>query len=210
MKKEKALKTVVEEFRRYSVLLESDPYLPSLAAIVAGGRIRGSWWSHPEGKRIWRVLNEFLARRDVLTTKLVSRKVTFVRRTLWVDFLAIATSREDWQMKNLSTDGRRLLHMIETKGSIRTDKLTLRPPFKGKVGDAARELERRLLVYSKEEHTKTGAHAKILTTWSEWSSAVNLKTKRVRMDHAKARFEVILASLNKSHGGEGRLPWSGR
>lgn len=210
MKVERALKPVIEEFRRNGILLESDPYLPSLVAIVAGGRKRGSWWSLPEGRRIWRVLNQFLARRDVLTTRLVSGKVTFIRRPLWPDFLAIATSREDWQTKNLSTDARRLLHIIETKGSIRTDKLTQRPPLKGKVGDAARELERRLLIYSKEEHTETGAHAKVLTTWSEWSSAVKLKAKRVEVHRAKSRFEVILASLNKSHGGEGRLPWSDR
>lgn len=210
MKVERALKPVIEEFRRNGILLESDPHLPSLAAIVAGGRIRGSWWSHPEGRRIWRVLNQFLARRDVLTTRLVSGKVTFIRRPLWPDFLAIATSREDWQVTSLSMDARRLLHIVERKGRARTDSLTQRSSFKGKVGDAARELERRLLVRSVEEHTETGAHAKILTTWSEWSSSVNLKAKRVEVDRAKAKFEGILTSLNKRHGGEGRLPWSDR
>lgn len=210
MKVERALKPVIEEFRRNGILLESDPYLPSLAAIVAGGRITGSWWSHPEGRRIWRVLNQFLARRDVLATRLVLGKVTFVRRTLWPDFLAIAASREDWQMRNLSPDARRLLHIVERKTSIRTDKLVQRSLFKRRVGDAARELERRLLVHSDEKHTETGAHAKILTTWSEWRSAVKLKAQRVGVDLAKARFEGILASLNKRHGGKGRLPWDGR
>lgn len=210
MKTEKALKPVVEEFRRYGILLESDPYLPNVAAIVVGERIMGSWWSHREGRKIWHVLNQLLARRDVLATRLVSGKVTFVCRTLWLDFLAIATSREDWQTRNLSTDARRLLHIVERKTSIRTDKLVPRSLFKGRVGDAARELERRLLVHSDEKHTETGAHAKILTTWSEWRSTVKLKAHRVGVDLAKARFEGILASLNKRHGGEGRLPWDDR
>ena len=210
MKAERALKPVVEEFRRNGILMESDPHLPSVAAIVARGRIRGSWWGHPEGRRIWHVLNQFLASGDVLTTRLVSGKVTFVRRPLWPDLLAIATSHEGWQMRSLSTDAWRLLRIVERKGRVRTDNLTQRSTFRRKVGDAARELERRLLVHGDEEHTETGAHAKVLTTWSEWSSAVNLKVKRVRVDGAKARFEVILASLNKSHGAEGRLPWVDR
>lgn len=33
--------------------------VPSLAERIAGGPIRGSWWGHPSGHEIYRVLNEF-------------------------------------------------------------------------------------------------------------------------------------------------------
>src|SRR5581483_2271004 len=32
--------------------LVSDPRLPSLATVVAGEPVRGSWWAHPESQRI--------------------------------------------------------------------------------------------------------------------------------------------------------------
>jgi len=203
----KLLNAVVEDFKLKGLLLESDLHLPSVTTVVVGEAVRGSWWGHPRGMEIWHVLKEFLKRKDVLTTRLVSGKVTFIHRRFWSDLLAICTSREIWQTRSLSPDAKRLLHAVEREGAVRTDMRKFSPPLKGKVGDAARELERRLLVHSDEVHTERGAHAKVLRTWSRWSDAMNLKPKRIDASVAKEKFEDLVSSLNSRYGGDGRLPW---
>ena len=202
---EKVLELVVREFRRIGVLLESDPRLPSVTAIVVGQPLRGSWWGHPSGRKIWRVLNRFCRRRDVLTTKLVSGKVTFVHRRLWPQFLALSTSREEWQTASLSTEASALLRVVDRKGEIRTD---VRGLLKRGVPKAARELEKRLLVQSEEVHTERGAHAKILRSWRNWSRKVGFTRKPPGVEKSKREFERLLQSLNDTYAADGQLPWS--
>ncbi len=202
---EEALELVVREFRRVGVLLESDPRLPSVTALLVGRPIRGSWWGHPSGRRIWRVLEKFCRRRDVLTTKLVSGKVTFVHRRLWPQFLAVSTSREEWQTASLSPEASALLRVVDRKGEVRTDARTL--PRRGIPG-AARELEKRLLVQSEEVHTERGTHAKILRSWRNLSRRVGFTRKLTSVDESKREFERLLQSLNDTYDADGRLPWS--
>jgi hypothetical protein len=57
--------------------------VPSLAERVAGGPIRGSWWGHPAGHEIYRVLNEVRASPDVVAVRLIDGKVTLIHRRLW-------------------------------------------------------------------------------------------------------------------------------
>jgi hypothetical protein len=57
--------------------------VPSLAERVAGARIRGSWWGHPSGHEIYRVLNEVRASPDVVAVRLINGKVTLIHRRLW-------------------------------------------------------------------------------------------------------------------------------
>ena len=72
------------------VLQSARGAVPSLAAAVAGEPIRGSWWSHPRGKEIFR-LTQFLAdSADVLTCKLVDGKLTYVHRRLWPAVVRLA------------------------------------------------------------------------------------------------------------------------
>jgi len=203
-----SLESVILEFQRDGLLLESDPHLPSITHLVAGEAIRGSWWGHAKGREIWRVLNEFVERKDVLITRLVSGKVTFVHRTLWPDLLGIASSEEGWQTRGLSTDGKRLFLLVKKRGTIRTDELTQGSHFSGKIGDTVRELERRLLIHSEEVHTEKGSHAKVLRSWSSWSQMSNLQSIRTDPAEAKGRFEAILRRLNEKYRGNGRLPWS--
>jgi hypothetical protein len=199
--------SVVAEFLRIGLILESDHYLPSVAGIVVGGRIKGSWWGHPKGREVWHALRRLQARSDVLTTRLISGKITFVHRRLWHDFLAIAVSGEKWQTRLLSTDARRLFRIVEKEGTVRTDRKIPSVRFKGKVGDAARELERRLLVHSDEVHTETGSHAKVVSSWATWSESIGLRLGHVNPAEAEAKFETILGHLNKENGGSGRLQW---
>ncbi|SRR5712692_5574584 len=202
---ENALEHIVGEFRRVGVLLESDPRLPSVTGLVIGRPLRGSWWGHPSGRRIWRVLNKFCRRRDVLTTKLVSGKVTFVHRRLWPQLLAVSTSNEEWRTAFLSSEASALLHLVTRKGEVRTDSKGL---LKKGIPSAARELEKRLLVQSEEIHTERGTHAKILRSWSNWSRRVGFTRKLPGVEKSKKEFERLLQSLNDTYDADGELPWS--
>jgi hypothetical protein len=64
--------------------------VPSLAERVAGGPIRGSWWGHPSGPEIYRVLNEVRASPDVVATRLIEGKVTLIHRRLWPALVRVA------------------------------------------------------------------------------------------------------------------------
>ena len=57
--------------------------VPCLAEAIAGEPIKGSWWAHPEGKQIFRLLQELGESSDVLTCRLVGNKITLVHRRLW-------------------------------------------------------------------------------------------------------------------------------
>jgi len=64
--------------------------VPSLAERVAGGPIRGSWWGHPSGHEIYRVLNEVRASPDVVAVRLINGKVTLIHRRLWPALVRVA------------------------------------------------------------------------------------------------------------------------
>jgi hypothetical protein len=48
----------------------------SLAEAVAGGRIHGSWWVHPQGRQIFAVTRAVRDCPDVLVCRLVGGKLT--------------------------------------------------------------------------------------------------------------------------------------
>jgi hypothetical protein len=57
--------------------------VPSVAELVAGEPIRGSWWSHPASHEIFDALNQLCASPDVVRMRLLDGKVTLVHRRLW-------------------------------------------------------------------------------------------------------------------------------
>ena len=64
--------------------------VPSLAERIAGEPIRGSWWGHPSGHEIYRVLNRVRASPDVVATRLINGKVTLIHRRLWPALARVA------------------------------------------------------------------------------------------------------------------------
>jgi hypothetical protein len=70
--------------RKHGVVLESarGP-VPSLAEAIAGGPIRGGWWSHPSSHLIFEVTRAVRDSEQVLVCRAVQGKVTFVHRRLW-------------------------------------------------------------------------------------------------------------------------------
>ena len=61
---------------RHGVVLESAHHatIPSLADAIAGESIRGSWWSNPHGKAIFRLTRAVREADDVLVCRLVADK----------------------------------------------------------------------------------------------------------------------------------------
>ncbi len=77
--------------RKHGVVLESaSGPVPSLAHAIAGGPIRGSWWSHPRSHEIYAATQAVRAREDILVCRLVAGKVTFVHRRLWPSLVRAA------------------------------------------------------------------------------------------------------------------------
>lgn len=72
------------------VLLESarGP-VPNVAELVAGEPIRGSWWAHPQGHRIFATINALAESPDVARIRLINRRITLVHRRLWASLLRL-------------------------------------------------------------------------------------------------------------------------
>jgi len=64
--------------------------IPNVAELVAGDRIKGSWWSHPKSHDIFAALGQLDDSPDVVRLRLVNGKVTFVHRRLWPALVRLA------------------------------------------------------------------------------------------------------------------------
>ncbi len=80
MRIEEAMKII----KHHGVVLEAAKGpVPNLAELVAGERIRGSWWGHPQGQQIFLLTRSIREMQDVLVCRLVEGKITYVHRRLW-------------------------------------------------------------------------------------------------------------------------------
>ena len=68
--------------------------VPTLTHAIVGEAIRGSWWSHPQGKHIFAVLQALNHDPGIRVCRLVEGKLTLVHRRLW-PALAAAAPRLD-------------------------------------------------------------------------------------------------------------------
>lgn len=65
--------------REHGVVLESAKGpIPRLTEAIVRGQIRGSWWSHPQSRHIFRVLHSVADSDQVFVCRLVAGKVTLV------------------------------------------------------------------------------------------------------------------------------------
>ena len=85
-------KEAIDFVRQHGIVTESvrGP-VPSLAEAVAGGSIRGNWWSHPRSHEIFQLSRKVRNHPDVLVCRLVRGKVTFVHRHLWSALVRLAS-----------------------------------------------------------------------------------------------------------------------
>ena len=188
------------ELKKHGLLLRIDANLPNVSALIAGERVRGSWWAHPKGRVIFRVSSELDDDPDVLITKLVSGKITYVDQSFWPAVVTVGRAREPWQIASLSPDARQLLSVVDRK-PVQPD---------GVMSKAAAQLETMLLVYSNQFHGESGAHVRQLESWDHWARRVGLIIEPIAVADARRRLEEALALLNQDFKGAGRLPWQGK
>jgi hypothetical protein len=149
--------------------------LSSLVAEVVGGPIAGSWWGHPEGKRIFAIATALAEAPEVLIGKIIAGKVAFVHEALWPPLLRLATDAGARRaaMKGLSPAARKLLALVERRGEVRLDEVSAAAvgARDAKAAGALRgELEKRRLVLGASVHTDSGRHAAVLRSWKSWSA----------------------------------------
>ncbi|HEY0763417.1 MAG TPA: hypothetical protein VGD61_13690 [Pyrinomonadaceae bacterium] len=196
---------IFHQLQEFGLLLLSDSSLPNVAALVAGEKVSGSWWSHKAAHRIFAVSEMLEDHSDVLIMKLVSNKVTFVHRGLWGKIYSIGVAREDWQLRKLSPVAKRLLETLDTQGLLQTDKLG--KEFGAKPAETTRELESRLLLHANQIHTESGAHAKVIETWPTWAQRASFRVRASSPAAARRFLEQRLNDLRQQFGGTSKLPW---
>jgi hypothetical protein len=204
----------LDQLARDGLLLISDRALPSLVALVTGSPVAGSWWGHPLGRSIYGLINDLEGHADILLVKLIAGKDTLVHRSLWPALLAAAQAREPWQLERLSEAAAILLRLVEDHETLRADELPwihAVPPRR--TVDAARDLERRLLVRSGQVHTETGAHARLLEAWPHWASRVGVDAGDLSPTAGKQQIEAAVRAY-VAHAAvpprAARLPWAAR
>lgn len=98
------------------VLASAKGPVPRLTEAIVGAAICGSWWSHPEGKRIFAILGAVADSRDVLVCRLVDGKVTFVHRRLWAALVRAAKrfppERVSQVHEEHTASGRHVMHEV--------------------------------------------------------------------------------------------------
>ena len=72
------------------VLASAKGPAPRLAELIAGESIKGSWWAHPKGHKIFAIFQQIDKSPDILVCRLVNGKVTFVHRRLWPALVRVA------------------------------------------------------------------------------------------------------------------------
>src|SRR3974390_579078 len=113
---EEALRHAMDALDRTGLLFLHDARKPSLTALVAGAPIKGSWWGHAAGKRIFQVASALEDGGRVLFVPLLSAKVTLVHRRLWPALVSVGESRAPWQTEALTPRGPGLLPEVGRSG----------------------------------------------------------------------------------------------
>jgi hypothetical protein len=72
------------------VLVSANGPAPKLTEAIIGEPIKGSWWAHPQGHHIFRIVRAVSESDEVLVCRLVKGKLTLVHRRLWPALVRLA------------------------------------------------------------------------------------------------------------------------
>jgi hypothetical protein len=103
--------------KKHGIILESARgSVPNLAETVAGERIRGNWWTHPQGKAIFRLTRAVRDSNDILVCRLMQGRITYVHRRLWPAFVRLARQLGHERLGRIrevhSVHGKHELHIV--------------------------------------------------------------------------------------------------
>jgi hypothetical protein len=62
----------------------------TLVDAIAGAPVHGNWWSHPQGRLIFRLTRAVRNAPEVLVCRLVEGRITFVHERLWPALVRLA------------------------------------------------------------------------------------------------------------------------
>ena len=188
---DEALRQALDALERTGLLYMHDARKPSLTAMVAGAPIKGSWWGHPAGKRIFQVASSLEDGGQVLFVPLLSAKVTLVHRRLWPALVSVGESRAPWQMDALAPRALQLLEKVDEDGRVRA------------TGPSSKALARALLVHAEQVHTAGGSHATELVSWAMVREAREI-AERLDEDTGRRALEDAAATMDAALA----LPWA--
>lgn len=200
------------ELERIGLLLEHDADLPSVTTLIAGEPIRGSWWGHPLGHRIFDLLGHLIRGTGRLAPKIVNGKITYVHPRLWDALITVATDEGAQRLRGLSPLALDVRKEVMHAGQVRADQLRIRAhgetPTAKELTKAIRELETRLLVNTANVHTESGAHAKVIMTWAAWAAAHGATIpSTIPPATARAALDQAVAALRSESNHPIKIPW---
>ena len=167
----------LEFVRKHGIVTMTKSSRPSLVDAIAGP-VKGSWWGHPKGGLIFRLADTLHDSPDVLSTKLVEGKVTFVDRALWPALAKVVTDtgRRRATMSSLPDAAKILLKKVERQGRVRMER---------ESKAAGLLLERSQLAHCGSEHTEKGSHTTVLTSWKRiFKSDTMARARRLKLPEA--------------------------
>jgi len=89
---------------------------PRLTEAIIGEPIQGSWWSHPQSRRIYAILQAVSGSEQVLVCRLIDGKITLVHRRLWPALIVLAERFAPGQLAQVrdehTASGRHVNHEI--------------------------------------------------------------------------------------------------
>lgn len=104
------------------VLASAKGRVPRLTDAIAGESVHGSWWGHPKGKQIFRVLRSLAESDDVLVCRLCGGKITYVHRRLWP---ALVRAQVQFKREHLArlreehtASGKHVTHAVDYPGWV--------------------------------------------------------------------------------------------
>lgn len=104
------------------VLASAKGPVPCLTDAIAGEPVRGSWWAHPKGKEIFRILQGLAESDEVLVCRLCGGKVTYVHRRLWPALVRAAVHFKPEQLAKLreehTVSGKHVIHETAYPGWV--------------------------------------------------------------------------------------------
>jgi hypothetical protein len=107
------------------VLVSANGPAPKLVEAIAGEPIKGSWWGHPQGHRIFEVLGAVTESPDVAVCRLVGGKLTVVHRRLWPALVRLADRFDAAQLAQVRQEhtesGRHVNHETAYPGWVPPD-----------------------------------------------------------------------------------------
>jgi hypothetical protein len=196
-------KKIFKLLEKYELLLVQDKIFPNIVTEITGEKITGSWWGHPLANPIYNGLQWLEHNRPILTIKLIDGKVTYIHENLFTDIYSIVYKSRDWQMKKLKDEDQQILKYVSKNKKISSDDPGLVKLSKDPKKSFA-NLEKKLLIYSVEEHTDSGKHIKKYMPWVKSKITISKPNDYLA---SKDNIEKIVAALNKKSGATVKLPW---